>query len=175
MLKKTPAPKNTAAKISALLTLLLGVFLFFMANAGLIALPWLAQLMGITLMTFAVYVASAYLLRRHTFIIESMSGAAENGEGAYDFIITEFRSNREMKVCHVSVKDIEFIREVNAENKKAVEKDRKGKARYTYDTQFAAARRIEIAIENGGERASMLITYDEELLRAFLAVGVRKI
>ncbi len=174
MFKKTPAPKNTAAKISALLTLLSGVFMFIMAGGQAIPLPWLAQIVGILLLTFSIYVASAYLLRRYTFIVESVSDAAESRDGAYDLIINELRSNRELKVCHISVKNIEFIRVVNAENKKTVAEDRKRKQRFTYDTQFAAARRIEIAIAHEGEEASMLVTYDEELLNVLLSVGVIK-
>ena len=172
MFKKTPKPKNTAGKISALATLLLGAFLFIMANAGLIALPWLAQLIGIILLTFAIYVASAYLLRRYTYVVESVSGAAEDGEGAYDYIIYELRSGRELKVCHVSVKSIKYIRVVTPENKKKVNAERKKMQRYTYDTTFAASRRLEIVIENGGEQASMLVTYDEEMLSALMSTGV---
>ena len=33
---------------------------------------------------------------------------------------------------------------------------------------------IEVVIKNGGEEASMLLTYDEDVLNALLAVGVRK-
>ena len=174
MFKKTPKPKNTAGKISALATLLLGAFLFIMANMGLIALPWLAQLIGIILLTFAIYVASAYLLRQYTYVVESVSGAAEDGEGAYDYIIYELRSGRELKVCHVSVKSIKYIRVVTPENKKTVNAERKKMQRYTYDTTFAASRRIEIVVKNGGEEASMLLTYDEDVLNALLATGVRK-
>ena len=47
--------------------------------------------------------------------------------------------------------------------------------KYTYDSQFAPSRRIEVVIKNGGEEASMLLTYDEELLSALVSVGVRKI
>lgn len=174
MFKKTPKPKNTAGKISALATLLLGAFLFIMANMGLIALPWFAQLIGIIMLTFSIYVASAYLLRQYTYVVESVSGAAEDGEGAYDYIIYELRSGRELKVCHVSVKSIKYIRVVTPENKKTVNAERKKMQRYTYDTTFAASRRIEIVVKNGGEEASMLLTYDEDVLNALLATGVRK-
>lgn len=175
MFKKTIAPRNRAAKISALLALLGGAFLFIMAGGNNIPLPWLAQLIGILLLTFSVYVACAYLLTRHTVVIESTSGAAEDGEGAYDFIVYQQSGNRERKVCHVSVKHIDFIRVVDNENKKAVAKERTKMDKYTYDTQFAAARRIEVVIKNGGEEASMLLTYDEELINALVAVGVRNI
>ena len=175
MFKKTPEYKNTAAKISVILTLALGLFLFIMANSGSIALPWLAQLFAIASITYAVEIAVIYLLRRYTFIIEPMSEISDSGEEAYDLIINERRSNRELKVCHVSVKHIEFIRVVNSENKKTVKKERKVRTRYTYNTQFAAPRLLEIVIEGGGENASLLVSYDEELINALLSVGVRKI
>lgn len=178
MFKKVIAPKNTAAKISALLTLLGGAFMFIMANGNFIPLPWLAQLIGIVLLTFSIFVASAYLLRQYSVVIESVSGAAEDGEGAYDFLVYELGASRykkgDRKVCHVSVRHIEFIRIVTAENKKEVARERVKLDKYTYDSQFAPSRRIEVVIKNGGEEASMLLTYDEDVLNALLAVGVRK-
>ena len=174
MFKKTPVPKNTVAKISALTALVLGLFMFVSARIDVIALPWLAQIIAIILLTFSIHVTTSYLLKRYTFIIESMSGAAESGEGAYDFIITEFRSNREIKVCHVSDKSINYIRVVTPENKKAVSAERKKMQRYTYDITFAAPRKLEIVVENGDELASMLVTYDEELLDALISIGVIK-
>ncbi len=182
MFKKTIVPKNRAAKVSALLTFIGGAFAFIMASGGAIPYPVVAQFIGIVFFTYAIFVVSAYLTRRYTFIVESVSGAAEDGEGAYDLIVYEVGAKIkgavgtvDKKICHVSVKHIEFIRVVDAENKKAVAKERRKMDRYTYDAQFMAARRIEIVIKNGGEEASMLITYDEELLRALLATGVRKI
>ena len=179
MFKKRIAPKNRAAKISALLTLLGGAFMFIMANGGNIPLPWLAQLIGIALLTFSIYVASAYLFRQYSVVIEPMSGATEDGEGTYDFLVYEIDGRKhqrgDRKVCHVSVRHIEFIRVVTAENKKEVARERAKLDKYTYDSQFAPSRRIEVVIKNGREEASMLLTYDEELLRALVAVGVRKI
>lgn len=181
MFKKTIAPKNRAAKISALLTLLGGAFMFIMASGGNIPLPWLAHLIGIVLLTFSIYVASAYLFRQYAVAIESTSGAAEDGEGAYDLLVYELGAKRvgasgraDRKVCHVSVKHIEFVRVVTAENKKAVALERRKLDKYTYDTQFAPSRRIEVVVKNGGEEASMLLTYDEDVLNALLATGVRK-
>ena len=173
MYRKTPVPKNTAAKISAILTLIGGAFMFIMVSGDNIPLPWLAQTIGIVFLTFSVYVAVAFLLRRYTFILETVS--KEDGENDCDFIVKELKSNREIKVCHVSVHDIAFIREVNAANKSPVAKERQKKKKYTYDTQVCAARRLEIAIEYDGEDISLLVTYDEELLNALVAAGVRKI
>ena len=182
MFKKTISPKNKAAKITALLTLICGAFLFIMASGNAIPLPWIAQLIGIVLLTSCIYITSAYLVRRYTFLIEPVSGASEDGVGAYDFIIYEVGAKREgasgrvdKKVCHVSVQHIEFVRVVDVENKKTVSKERAKMDKYTYDVQFAASRRIEVVIKNGGEEASMLLTYDDELLSALVAVGVRKI
>ena len=178
MFKKVITPKNTAAKISALLTLLGGAFMFIMANGDLIPLPWIAQLIGIVFLTFSIFVASAYLFRQYSVVIESTSGAAEDGEGAYDFHVNEIGGRRhqkgDRKVCHESVRHIEFIRIVTAENKKEVARERAKLDTYTYDSHFAPSRRIEVVIKNGGEEASMLLTYDEDILNALLAVGVRK-
>lgn len=179
MFKKTIEPKNRAAKVSALLSFIGGAFMFIMSSGGSIQYPWLAQFLGVALLSYSTYVVSVYVFRKYTVVIESVSETAEDGEGDYDFIIYELGARRygqrERKVCHVSVKNIDFVRVVTQENKKEVARDRKEKDRYTYDAQFAASRRLEIAITNGGEVASILFTYDEELLRALVAIGVRKI
>lgn len=175
MYKKTPEPKNKAAKASALLTIICGAFLFVFASSGAIPYPVIAQTCGIVFLTFSIYVASVYLLKRYTFIVDDF-GLTDSETDDYDFVITERRGKREIKVCHVSLKDIAFAREVNAKNKKEVTSDRKNKKRFTYDTQLWAARRIEIAIaytDNGtDESISMLITYDDELLKVLSNLGV---
>ncbi len=177
MYKNKPEPKNKVAKVSALMTLIGGMFLFAVSNSGAIPLPWLAQTVAVIFLTFSIYVAAAYLLKRFTFIVDGK--ATVDGDGDSDFIITEQKGSREIKVCHVSVNDIVFIREVNAANKKEVNKDRKKKKRYTYDTQFWASRRLEIAISytdsDPEEHISLLVTFDEGLVRALLMAGATKI
>ncbi len=178
MFKKTIEPKNKGAKISALIAFIGGTFMVIMSSGGNIPLPWLAQGTGIALITYSIYIVSACLFRKYTVIIDSMSGAAEDGEGAYDFIIYELGAQRngarERKICDVSVKHIDFVRVVDKENKKDVARDRKEKDKYTYDAQFAASRRLEVSITNGGEVASILLTYDEDILNALLSVGVKR-
>ena len=174
MFKKTPTPENKAAKISAVISIAGGVLVFILTTAIKdIPFPGVAQFIGLLLVAYAIYIAGAYLLRRYTFIIEPSED--EDTEPDHDLIINEQKGSRKIKVCHVSVKKIEFIRIVDSQNKKQVSEDRKAKDKYTYDTQFAATKRLEIAIKSGSEEASMLVTYDEELVKALLTVGVRKI
>ena len=174
MFKKTPTPKNNAAKISAALAVAGGALVFILTTAVKeIPFPGVAQFIGLLLVAYAVYIAGAYLLRSYTFIIEPSDD--DDAELDHDLIINEQRGKRALKVCHVSVKKIEFIRIVDSQNKKEVSKDRKAKDKYTYDAQFAASKRLEIAIKGGSEEASMLVTYDDELIQALLTVGVRKI
>ena len=178
MYKNKPEPKNRAAKASALMTLIGGMLLFVLSNSGAIPLPWLAQTVAVIFLTFSIYVAAAYLLKRYTFIVDRKPQIDGDG-GDCDFIITEQKGNRDIKVCHVSVNDIVFIREVNSTNKKEVNQDRKKKKRYTYDTQFWASRRLEIAINytdsEPEEHISLLVTFDEKLINVLLAAGVKKI
>ncbi len=161
MYRSTPKYKNTAAKITALVCLLSGGALFCFANAGIIVLPSIAQLLGIILITAAIYIASVYLLRAYTFII------AENNEDCYDFIITEKKGRRDIKVVHFAISDITSVREVTPSNKHQIEAERKNKKRYTYNTLFAANRFIEICASLDDEEYSVFVAYDEKLLAIF--------
>lgn len=164
MYRNTPKYKNTAAKITALVCLLSGGALFCFANAGIIVLPSIAQLLGIILIAVAIYIASVYLLRAYTFIIE------ENNEDSYDFIITEKKGGRDIKVVHFAISDITSVREVNPSNKHQIQAERKSKKRYTYNTLFAANRFIELCASLDDEEYSVFVAYDEKLLAIFRSV-----
>ena len=131
MFKKTPTPENKAAKISAVISVAGGVLVFILTTAIKdIPFPGVAQFIGLLLVAYAIYIAGAYLLRRYTFIIEPSED--EDTEPDHDLIINEQKGNRKIKVCHVSVKKIEFIRVVDSKNKREVAKNRKNKDKYTY-------------------------------------------
>ena len=158
MYKNSPQHKNTAAKICALSCLLSGGALFCLTNARLIAFASLAQLIGILLIAAAVYIASAFLLRSYTYIVE------ENGSGGYDFLITEKKNKRDIKVLHFYITDISSAREVNPSNHKQIQAERKAKKRYTYCTEFGARRFVEINAAIDGELYSVFVPYDRTLL-----------
>ena len=174
MFKKKIEPKTRGALACAIISLVGGALAYLLSNTEGMPYPWILQTLGIVLFTYSIYIATAHLFKRHTVIIEPVSGAAEDGEGAYDLIIYEATGKRERKICHVSTSRIDFVRVVTLENKKEVASDRKEKDRYTYDAQFAAQRRLEIAITKGGEVASILLTYDEDVLSALLSAGVKR-
>ena len=168
MFKKSPKINNCAAKTSALIALLSGAVIIIISN-GNIPMPWIAQSVGIILVAYSIYVAVAYLLRTHAFIV------TENGERTtHIFKINELKGKREITVCRVRLDEIKFIREVNGQNKKDVERERKSKKRYTYDAQFMPQRRLELDILCDGEQISVLTTYDDELINYLLSLGVTK-
>ena len=179
MFKKTIETNNKGAKISALIALVGGVVSFILLAGQSIPYAGLIQMVSVGFIGYAVYVTLSYVLVRHMIIIESTSGAAEDGEGAYDFIVYQLAPKRngksETKVCHVSIKHIDFVRVVDKQNKKEVAKDRRAKDKYTYDSQFAAQKHLEVAITNGDEVASIFLTYDEDVLNALLSAGVKKL
>lgn len=84
----------------------------------------------------------------------------------YDLIVTEAKGKRQIKVCHIEMSDIKKVRIITPENKKAVKSERKDAKRYTYDTQFAPNRQIEIKAEIDHEDYSIILSYDEEFLAA---------
>ena len=161
MYKITPNPKNTYAKILALISLLMGAGLFIIANLDIVDYPAVPQLFGIIFLTTSIYVASLFLLRRYTYSID-LNTASENDE--LDFIISERKGNRDVTVCRVGLNDIVAAREVNAQNKKQVNDERKNMKRYTYDASFIAPRRIEVICRLDEDDFSILIAYDEQLL-----------
>ena len=175
MFKKIIELKNKGAKASAILSLVGGAVAYIAAGGGNIPYPWVLQTAGVALFTYSIYIATAYLFKRHTVVIEPAGEPDEDGESGYNLLIFEMTGKRERKVCDVPTSRVDFVRVVTAENKKEVARDRKNKDKYTYDAQFAAQRRIEIAITSGGEVASILLTYDEDVLNALLSAGVTKL
>ncbi len=173
MFKKKIEPRTRGALSCAIISLVGGALSYVLAGGEGMPYPWILQAVGIALFTYSIYIATSFLFKRHTVVIEP-SGEAEEGEGAYDLIIYEATGKRERKICHVSTSRIDFVRVVTPENKKEVASDRKEKDRYTYDAQFAAQRRLEIAITSGGEVASILLTYDEDVLSALIRAGVER-
>ena len=175
MFKKVIELKNKGAKASAVISLIGGAFAYVAGSAEGMPFPWILQGIGVVLFTYSIYIATAYLFRRHTLEIIPVRGQDVDGETEYDLVIYETTGTRERKVCDVPVSNVDFIRVVDKKNKKTVALDRKNKDRYTYDAQFAAQRRIEIAITSGSEVASILLTYDEDVLNALLCAGARMI
>lgn len=157
MYSLTPKHKNTAAKISALLSLLVGALTFIFALGNTVPYPSVAQFLGLALMTFAVYIASVYLLRQYTYSIEP------DTDGGYDFIINEHRSNKLFKVCHIPLRDVTNVKVMDRGNRAEIRAARKDKKRFTYSTEFAASRYIEVSAITGGEDVSVLVPYDEKL------------
>jgi hypothetical protein len=163
--KQTIIKKNTAGKITALLTLPCGAILFITAN-NLPSYAAIVQCVGVLLIGASIFIASYYLLRSYTFSVE-MAKAEEDESFAeqYDLIITENKGNRHFKVCHLSVSDISAVRVVEPDNKKQIQSERKRMKRYTYNTEYAPSRQIEIVATVSDEELSILITYEEDLFR----------
>ena len=65
--KKIIKPKNTAAKVTSLLTLLSGAFLWI--SSGIIPFPAIPQACAVILIAVSIYVASAYLLHEYSYEI----------------------------------------------------------------------------------------------------------
>ena len=169
MYKKTVIHKNTAAKITALSCLILGGALFILSGNGFVAIPALGQLISILLIGVSIYVGAAFLLRVYTYSIEPNIHITEDDDrrSQFDFIIYDEKGKKRIKVCHVEMTDVIFVRVITPENKKKVGEERKNMKRYTYDTKFAAGRQIEVMANIENEDYSIIVTYDEELLEAF--------
>ena len=156
-------PKNTAAKITSALCLLCGAALLILAQSGYIAIPILAQLLGLVLLIASIYIASSYLLRNYTYSVQTNNREGDDLTLAelYDFVVYENKGKKSIKVCHIEMQDVTNIVKITSESKKDGEiKDAK---RFIYNTQFAANQKIEILANISGEDYSITVTYDEEL------------
>ena len=166
--KKTARPKNTVGKISALLSLVCGAALFILASGNHIALPSIAQVIGVILIGASIYIATSYLLREYTFSVcpgKKFDDEDSSYSEKYDFIITEKKNNRDIKVCHISMSDVTKVRVLDPENKKKIAEERKNMKRFTYDSEFASSRKIEVQAIIDDEEYSILVSYCDELLK----------
>ena len=170
LFNKTVKPKNTAAKVTSLLTLLSGLFLWLASNS--IPIPVIPQSCAVILFTVSIYVATAYLLREYSYEIANNYKEGEiDLKHRYDLIVTEHKGKRLIKVCHIELSDVTAVKEINPQNAKECRAQRSKMNRYTYNTQFAASRKIEIQASVSGEDISVLLTYDEELLNTLKNLG----
>ena len=163
--KKTIKPKNTVGKISALLLLLSGGAAFAMANAGIIALPALAQTIGVITFTASIYIASAYLLREYTISVELRKDDSCGGEPKYEFRIDERRSKLTYTVCRMWLSEISSANAVDRKAQRKTSKEMKKAKKYLYDTTFAPIQRIAISACVDEEELLIFTTFDEDLLR----------
>ena len=158
--KKTARPKNTAAKAVALILLLGGASTVALAQNSAIL-----QLIGIITITAAIYIAAAYLLRIYTFSIEPNGNNSDVEKENLALVVSERRSNLDMKVCRIDLTEIKSVTVVSKENKKEVATRRKNKKKYTYNTEFSPRKKLEISALVGGDELSLLVTFDDELLK----------
>jgi hypothetical protein len=163
---KTLAPKNTFGKLMSLFYLIGGAILYLSANTVKYAASVL-QVICVLFIGISIYIAVAFLLRQYCFSI--MQSNTEDTDlppsHRYDFIITEKKGKRDIKVLHFGMRDLTSIQIVDEKNKTQVAKERKPMKRYTYNMEYAAKRLIEVRAVLDEEEYSILITYDEELLK----------
>lgn len=166
--QKTVKPKNTVGKITSLLCLLCGAALFILAGNLTDFYVSIVQFASVILIGIAIYIATAYLLREYTFSVTQSSKFSDEDvdfDEKFDFIITEKKNNRDIKVCHFGMNDVKKVQVVDPKNKKAITAERKNMKRFTYNTEFATSRYIEVQAYLDGEEYSIFVTYDEALLR----------
>ena len=163
--QKNIKPKNKLGKAFALVFLILGAFSFIVSSSSL-PFPTIYQTFGFIFLTVSVYIATAYLLREYIYSVAPNDRENENKAYNFDFIIKENKGNRVIKVCDIVMKDIKRVRVIDQNNKKQVAEERKKMSRYTYNTEFAASKKIEIVADIQDEIISVIVTYDEELLMA---------
>ena len=168
---KTFIHKNRTCKVIALISLLLGGFSFALGNVDFIALPVVAQAIGVLLISTSIYMATAFLLRQYSVSIDKNSASEGDVKELYDLIIKEQKGKKVQKVCHVGLANIFSVELYDASKKSERREEKKrwqaenGGLRYIYDTRFSAGQRIVVRCDVGDHRCSIYICFDESLYR----------
>ncbi|MBR2850283.1 MAG: hypothetical protein IKB84_04535 [Clostridia bacterium] len=168
---KTFIHKNRSGKIVALLSLLLGGVAFALGNIDFVALPVIAQAVGVILLVNAVYIATSFLLRQYSVSIERNNADEGDVKDRYDLIIREQKGKRLQKVCHIGLCNIISVEQYNNADKssrreeKAHTKELGYDYRYIYDTRFKAGQRMVMRASTGGFVSAVYLCFDEELYR----------
>ncbi len=173
----TPKPKNNAGKAVAVILLICGFLLFVFSGREAAVYATVIQLIGLLLLTFAIYIAAVYLLREFCIVLErneTDESESLHQRELYDFVIYESKGKRQVKVCHLAGSELTGVRVVDKENRQAVKTERKKKKSFRYNAEFCPVKELEILAVYEDEEYSILIGYDMELkaiLERMLAEG----
>ena len=160
-------PERNNQKISGLiLVCLIGGFLLLAFTSVLKGLPfrWVLQLMGIGLLSGAIYLYTAYITR--AFVYRVM--VREDGER--DLLIDEIRRKSRTTVCRISLSGIRRVEQIpsgDREKMSALKKElrKAGYRQYTYDTSFLPSSVCFLLADECGEMLAIRIPDEDGLLR----------
>lgn len=167
MYKYTPKIKNTTGKIYSLLLLICGVILFFLPIIQNIKFGALIQSAGIILITAAVYICTAYLLRNYTFSVDNSEQKTvdvfgdeyENPIQRIDFTVYDNKPRRSILVCRIGLDEIKRVEIMEKKNQKELKQSAKNYNRYKYDSTFIPSKQIVVFTKDD----CVFVTFDERL------------
>lgn len=160
MYKKTLKHQNRNAKLIMWLLFVCGIFLFLFADNGKLPYPAVAQTAAIVMICAAIYIAVSFVLKEFTVDVFFPDNAASDEHIKPDFAIYEQKGKKRVKVCHISLSDIQILEKITPENKEIYKQHTKGAQKYKYNTAFLQAEFIHILTR---DNISVLVTYDEGL------------
>ena len=169
---KTFIHKNSAGKLIALISLLLGGIAFALGSSEFIAFPVIAQAIGVILIATAVYIASSFLLRQYTVSIEKNAREEGDIKELYDLTVKEQKGKKLQTVCRIGLSNIVSVNIYDASIKKERRDEKESwrahsdSLRYIYDTRFKTGRRIVVLCDVGDHKSTIYLCYDEELYKA---------
>ncbi len=110
--------------------LIVGFGLLYASN--LIPYATLLQVIGIAVLSIAVFMTTRYMVRRYVYSI------VEAGEGSYDFVVNEISGNRSKAVCRIAMDEItDFVYSENGKTpQKYAGKNGKDILRFDYCQDF---------------------------------------
>lgn len=162
---KTFIHQNREAKITALACLLFGGMFYGFGNIDIFPTPIAFQLVGVMLIVWSVYLATAYILKQYSVSISKNDNRDGSVSALYDLIVRERKGKREPKVCHIGLDTIASVRVVTKKDLKKAKSDKLDGFRYIYDTKYTWKERIEITAITGDYQSVIYLSYDSELYK----------
>ena len=155
------APKADKRREKLWLIGSLGLAALFFIGSYLPAmpLPSVLQLIAFACFSFAIIVASKYLLCTYVYRIELIEG------GERELVVIEHCARRIRTVCRLPLSSVRSVQEVTAQNRKRFLTDHRQRMIYRYTGEMQSVRAIGLEASYGGEEFCLLLLYDEGLKR----------
>ena len=153
------APKADKRREKLWLIGSLGLAALFFIGSYLPAmpLPSFLQLIAFSCFSFAIIVASKYLLCTYVYRIEVTEG------GDWELVVIEHCARRTRTVCRLPLSSVRSVQEVTAKNRKLFLSEHRQRMIYRYTGEMRSERAIGLEATYGGEELCLLLLYDEAL------------
>ena len=144
---------------------MLGLVFFAPTKLPGILVPGIFRLLGFLHITAFLILLFSCVLPSYSYCIEPREGGYEGD--APDLVILLQQGKRTQTVCRISVRDVVSVIHVTAENRKQVERERRGVRVYHYVDRIRPDNLYLLTVRDGEYEYDLRILADERLLSYF--------